>query len=647
MKGLFRTELNEIEQLIVTSKYQEANSRLDKLLINTNLLEEEKIQAKILKARVYLDIQPFYDALINSKLAYEKSLEIGNPLLIFDSANVYYRSLSYLGFTEKAVDLGLQMKKTLESYEDKESIEFLKRKSQIAGHIFTENFQDNINLLDEAIQVSDDIGDYLQKGWLIFQKAYFYANEGDYSQSEKIYDYGIKVFTEIGHKMGILACTINKAAKHVQTGALDKYLSLTMKGLSYAEEINSSYSLGGIYADLGLYYWQKGELNTALQYYKKSMKQIIKGKLFGHHHYPAVLFRMNQVYLEQNNLDEVERNLEKMEIVATFRDLQNIGKKINLLMIIYRLAQAVYLKKISLDENYDLIENYLQEIIDAKWGFLEYRRLALFHLCDLYMTKIKQTNDPELLKSIEQILTELDQLAHTQKSHILHSQILLLKANFALIELQIDEAKKLLERAQAIADEMGITRLATMISNEYDHLLEQMNSWENFTLKLPNIADRMELTHLEDMMENLMKNRTSYAEISDEEESPSLFLIMDKDGHVLFSDNFEPVPVQMDLTQGIISTIHDYLEEDHAIERIYRLKFNNYTLVLHQNNDLIVCYVFEGKSYSALQKFKQLINDYTTFNDIWGKLHQKIIAKEELSLEDRSQFTDYLESIFV
>ena len=336
-----------------------------------------------------------------------------------------------------------------------------------------------------------------------------------------------------------------------------------------------------------------------------------------------------------------------MEIVATFRSLQNIGRSFNPLMIIYRLAQAVYLKKASLEENYNLIENYLKEIIETQWGFLEYRRLALFDLCDIYLIKIKENNELDLLKSLEQILINLEELAQTQKSPLLHSQILLLKANFALIELQIDEAKKLLEQAQAIADEMGITRLATMISNEYDHLLEQMNSWEYFTLKLPNIADRMELTHLEDMMENLMKNRTSYAEISDEEESPSIFLIMDKDGHVLFSDNFEHVPVQMDLTQGIISTIHNFLEEEQQIKRIQRLKFNDYTLVLHQNNDLILCYVFEGKSYPAVQKFKQLINDYGTFNDFWGKLHQKINAKEELNLEDRSKFTDYLESIFV
>lgn len=647
MKGVFSTELEEINQLIIMSKYQEASKRLDKLLKMNELLEEEIIEANILKARIHLDIQPFSEALLYSQQAYEKSKEINNPILIFDSGLRYMKSLSYLGFQEKAEEIKSNIINTLEVYEDKDSTDFIRRKPLLLTLKTSKDIDEELVILDQAIQISENIGDNYRKAWLIFQKAGVYKRKGDYPQSEKCYLKGINIFIEIGHILGILVCSVNHAAIYIQTGELDKYLSLTMKNLAYAEELDASYALGGIYGDLGFYYWQKGELDTSIQYYEKSLKQIKRGKLYGHHHYSTILFRLNLVYLELNKFEEVERNLEKMEIVATFRSLQNLNLKLNPLMYIFKLSHSIYLKRKSIEENYESIKAILNELVQEKWLFLEYHRMSLFHLCDLYLKRIKETNDSSLLQSITQLLEQLEDLAELQRSSILKAEILLLQSNMALIDLEIEDAKVMLEKAQAIADEKGITRLATLISNEYDYLLEQMNSWQSFTSKLPNIADRLELTHLEDMMNKLMKDKSSYANIPHEEEDPSIFLIMDGNGHVLFSDNFEDIPVELDITQGIISTIHDFLEEKHELNQIHRLRFENYSVVLHQGDSLILCYVFVGKSYSAIQKFKQLIKDYISFSDIWQKLKNKIETKEELNLNDRNSLSDYLESIFV
>ena len=54
-----------------------------------------------------------------------------------------------------------------------------------------------------------------------------------------------------------------------------------------------------------------------------------------------------------------------------------------------------------------------------------------------------------------------------------------------------------------------------------------------------------------------------------------------------------------------------------------------------------------GKSYSAVQKIKKLITDFSTFSEIWGDLSTKINSNQELSLSDRTRLSDYLESIFI
>ncbi|MCE7739629.1 MAG: tetratricopeptide repeat protein [Candidatus Heimdallarchaeota archaeon] len=647
MKGVFSTELKEIEQMIIQSKYQESSKRLDNLLNRKELLEEEIIQAKILKAMIFLDIQPFYKALINAKQAYEESVKIGDTFLIFDSAMAYARSSSFLGIGESASEKMKHAIEVLEKYEDQESHDYLKRKARILtyGVSSSEKYMDKI---DQSIDIFEQVGDDYQKAWSLFGKASAFFEQGDHSKGGNYYNQSLKIFTELGNIVGIIACTINAAAVFIQRGELDEYLRYSLKGLSYAEEIDSSYILDGIYADLGFYYWQKGELETSLQYYKKSLGQIKRGKLFGNRHYLAVLFRTNLVYLEQGKYEEIKQNLEKMEIVATIRSLQDASVVSYPLMHIYRLAQSIYLKELSFDDNQDKIERMLKEIVQEKLIYIEMNRMALFHLCDFYLRRLKQTNDLELLLPLKQTIDQLDELAEKQKSSILLAETYLLKSHLALIELKVEEAKTMLEKAQRIADEKGITRLATLISNEYDHLLEQISSWESFTAKLPNIADRMELTHLEDMMNKLVKNRISFADVSHENEDPSIFLIMDKTGHVVFSDNFEDIPLENDLVEGIITTIHDFLEEKEPDKNTsHRLQFRNFGIVLYQSEDMLLSYVFVGKSYSAVQKINKLITDFSTFSEIWGNLSTKINSNQELSLSDRTRLSDYLETIFV
>ncbi len=647
MKGVFYTELREIEQHILSSKYKESLKKLDGLLNRNELLEEEIIQAKILKARIFLDIQPFSEALTNAKQAYESSVKIDDIFLIFDSALVYSKTLGYLGSNSLAREKTNHAIEVLEKYQDKESLGYLKRKANILTTRFSSTSEEYLDNLNHAIDISDQVEDDFQKAWYLFSKADVFLNQGNYTRSEHCYEQSLSIFTNLGYKMGIIACSTNIAAGFLQRGELDEYLRYSLKGLSYAEEIDSSYALGGIYADLGFYYWQKGELETSLQYYDKSIVQITKGKHFGNIHYIAVNFRMNLVFLEQGKYEKINQNLEKMEIVASLNSIQDRSGKYPF-MLIYMLAKTIYLKATSFDDNQDEIERMLKEIVKEKLIYIEMNRLALFHLCDFYLQRLKQTNDIELIDPIKQTIDQLDKLAETQKSSILLAETYLLKSHLALIELEVEEAKVMLEKAQQIAEDKGIIRLATLISNEYDHFLEQITRWESFTTKLPNIADRMELTHLEDMMNKLVKNRISFADVSQENEDPSIFLIMDKTGHVIFSDNFEDIPLEPDVTEGIISTVHDFLEEkEHEKNMMHRLKFRTFSIVLHQSEDLILCYVFVGKSYSALKKFRKLINDIITFSNIWEDLHVKVKAKEELSLSDRTKLSDYLESIFV
>ncbi len=588
MKGVFSTELKEIEQLFVTSKFQEALKRLDNLLKRNELLEEEIIQAKILKTRIFLDIQPFSEALENAKQAYDESVKLGNKFLIFDSARHYARTLNILGFLNSALEKVHQAKKVFEDSEIQETKEYLKQKAIVLQFRLGEDVETYLERLKQSLSILDQIGDDYEKACLLFTISSTYWKTAKYAQAGKYYDEGLKLFTKIGNIVGQAACTTNIAAIYLQKGELNTALGYSLKALSIAEEIDAPYMLGAIYADLGFFYWQKGDLAASLQYYNKSIEQIKRGKHLGHIHYPAVNFRLILVYLELGKIEEAKQILEKIEIVATLRSLQDESEERYSFMSIYKLAQSIILKTDSLEENQGEIELMLKDVVQEKFFYIEMNSLALFHLCDFYLKRLKETNDLTLFESLRATLDQLDKLAETQKSSILLAETYMLKSHLSLIELKIEEAKIMLEKAQ------------------------------------------------------------NFADVSHENEDPNIFLIMDKTGHVVFSDNFKVIALENDLVEGIITTIHDFLEEKKPDKNTsHRLQFRNFGIALYQSEDMLLSYVFVGKSYSAVQKIKKLITDFSTFSEIWGDLSTKINSNQELSLSDRTRLSDYLESIFV
>ena len=63
--------------------------------------------------------------------------------------------------------------------------------------------------------------------------------------------------------------------------------------------------------------------------------------------------------------------------------------------------------------------------------------------------------------------------------------------------------KLLLTKAQKIAESKGLTKLALKISDEHDILLDQLDQWEHFTMRLPTIAEKLELTHIEEKLKQM------------------------------------------------------------------------------------------------------------------------------------------------
>ena len=239
-------------------------------------------------------------------------------------------------------------------------------------------------------------------------------------------------------------------------------------------------------------------------------------------------------------------------------------------------------------------------------------------------------------------------MAEQQKSYILLTQSFLLQSKLELIEFNMKGGQLLLEKAQTIAEEKGIINLAKIISNEYDVLLEQLSKWEGMSTYLPSLEERFEFTHIEDLLNKMIRNNVTFIDVVDEKESPSFFLIMNHDGSILFSESLSDVSLEDELLQGILATIDDYKKfNDLSDEVIKRLKFRNNTIAINSQKEILIVYAFIGKSYHALQKLKQIIEEFRSFTGEWYIYFEKIKDGVELSLDERMELSKYLESVFV
>jgi len=181
------------------------------------------------------------------------------------------------------------------------------------------------------------------------------------------------------------------------------------------------------------------------------------------------------------------------------------------------------------------------------------------------------------------------------------SDSMLLQAKLALINLQIDNAKKFLNQAQSIAEDHGLQLLARKISEEHDTILEQSNLWEGFKRSKAPFSDRLKLASIDNVLDRLKGKRAIEPPKLVDEQS-MLILILTEGGVLLFSHPFtDEWKFDNDLF-GSFLTAFNSIHDEIFSEGLDRVKFGNYTVLMEPIENFSVCYLFKGQTYPAKQK---------------------------------------------
>jgi tetratricopeptide (TPR) repeat protein len=303
----------------------------------------------------------------------------------------------------------------------------------------------------------------------------------------------------------------------------------------------------------------------------------------------------------------------------------------------FRLSSATLLKTSTRAKNRVKAEEILREIIEEE-GVLN-KIGALLELCDLLLVELRITNDAEVLKEIKTNLNRLLEFSEKTNSFWFLAETYLLQAKVALITFDMNEARRFLTRAQEIAEKYGLNLIAMKISSEHDELLKQLDMWEKLKKSKAPLAERMELSRLNDQMEGMVKRRVGKI-TKLKAEQPVLFTVMSKDGKILLSN-----PFTADLTidnayfSEFLSSCNTFCDQILS-ESFDRVKFGQHTVLITAVNSFSICYMFQGQSYSARQKLLHFSEAVKKEPDIMKILQEasnkniEIRVNETASLEE-------------
>ncbi len=161
--------------------------------------------------------------------------------------------------------------------------------------------------------------------------------------------------------------------------------------------------------------------------------------------------------------------------------------------------------------------------------------------------------------------------------------------------------------------------LAIKISNEHDKLLQNLDVWDRMKKENVPISERLEKIDINDQILTMLKKKA--AEIPETSpESPILLLIMANSGIPLYTKIFNKEwKINEELFSGFLSAFNSFSDEIFS-EGLDRASFGKYTSLMTGMPPFMSCYVFEGQSFLAHQKFSKFNENVHESEQIWEKL---------------------------
>jgi tetratricopeptide (TPR) repeat protein len=631
-------ELVLVKNLMQKCEFEEALRLLNEFKNQKTLNSHEQISVYLLKSQLLSKLWQFNKAHKNANKAYQLSQEIGETSQLYEiylemilTANSTSNLELALDFVEKAEDL-------LKNFSHKIPNERIKREADLLFQkSFTYYNNGEINKAQKygkrALSLREKLKSNVDIALSLQQLGSIYTIMGEFDIGLKYLERGLNLSKKINYRQMIPAFYNSYGICYAYKGELDESLKYYNKGFILSKELKMRRLTSSILNNMGMVCQQKGNLDNALELFEKSLKISERLNL----RLSPILDSLFHLSIEKGDFDSASNYLQRLNELKDREAMNNI---------IYLVDKAIMLKTSNRARNRVKAEEIFKQIIKDEAANYEMKIIALINLCDLLLIELNHTYDLEILDEVNPYILQLLNLAEKNRSYSLLAETQLLQAKLALLTLDINETRRFLTQAQKIAENYKLHRLAIKISNEHDEFLKHLSKWENLENSEKSLIERMEMAHIKEQMERLIRRRgVEQSDLSDED--PVVLLIISEGGNTLFSEKFvEEWSFKDHLFGGFLTAINTFSEEMFS-EGFERAKFGKYTLIMKSIPPFIVCYLFKGKSYLAQQRIVSFINELKRNQKVWKTFNDFYDLNKEIKMKDIPSLEPLVREIFI
>ena len=300
----------------------------------------------------------------------------------------------------------------------------LKLLIKIGYFLSSENPNDAVKYLDEAITLADKIKNRWSKADAIFNKGVALWHLGEISESDKYYDRAKNIYEEFKDSLSLIKVFNSQAINHQMRGNVDLAFDAFLKSLDLAKKIGDKPTILNTLLNIGVTYDNIGDYDNCLKYYHEAL-------LYADDNDKASLALLEsyiaEVYLSLKNKEKAEEYLK--------RAVENSRAANDTKSLIWAYSS---LGRIQLDKkNYKEAENYFKESLNLARK-IDYKLEIIHSLTDLgkYYNKIGNFTESE------KHLTEASALSEELKSL---SDLSLIYSEFASLYYNHQNFKKAYE----------------------------------------------------------------------------------------------------------------------------------------------------------------------------------------------------------
>jgi len=575
-----------------------------------NLSIKDDLVCEGVKARTYMSIGSFGEAIRITNMLYEKAEANNIPLSQIDALILRFYMKWMVG------DLNYPQ--------------------------LWENIKESENLLKDASQ--EPIKDIeFRRSNIDFEKACIYRNIGDIDLA---LEYCIKFLEackndrRLNSMMPTVLMELGKI--YYVKGELKKSQDFLLQSLPLLTDNAFTTRVAKIYAlwDLGDNYRSQGKLDLAIEVLNQAME--MSGKINIPIYKNVVYASLVEVYIDKNSLDDARRYLELIKE-------HNKGGTEGMQWYWVKLSEARILKATGRIQNLAEAEKILRLFMGDGFGpgyDLNTAASILTDLCEILLIELQITDDSEILSELESFVIQLLEIAEKQHSYTTLTSTKLLQGKLALIQLNTGDARKLFKEAQNIADNNGLQKLALLISREHDKLLDQLDIWENINSTKTPISERLKLASMNTTIEYFKAKRIieSTESVS---ETPMMLLILSEGGITTFSYPFDSNWKFDEEIFGSFLTAFNSFSDEFFSKGLDRAKFGDDIILMQSVDTFLVCYLFKGETYVALKKLNQFIEDIQDNNTIWQTLNKYSRTNQVAELKDIPTLGTLITDIFI